>query len=183
MVGDALQAFCPHDMNLAIQVARDDDAVDELCDRLQRELMDKMREDSTLVEQATRLLLVARVLERTAITPQTCEQLITSKRRNATTGARAARTTPNTASKRVATTRATDHHNAEHWRTTPTCRRPRLTAPRLHIDELNTIVSEQAALRNRSQACFVREGFSLRSERRALSANAVARVTAWSVLS
>jgi phosphate uptake regulator len=65
-VSDALQAFVTHDMELAVRVAGDDDAVDELCDRLQRELIDKMREDPTLVEQATRLLLVARVLERTA---------------------------------------------------------------------------------------------------------------------
>ena len=66
MVGDALQAFVSHDMKLAVQVARDDDAVDELCDRLQNELMDKMRQDATLVEQATKLLLVARMLERCA---------------------------------------------------------------------------------------------------------------------
>lgn len=66
MVGDSLQAFVNHDTDLAIQVARDDDAVDDLCDRLQVELMDKMRGDSSLVEQATRLLLVARMLERVA---------------------------------------------------------------------------------------------------------------------
>ncbi len=64
MVGDALVAFINHDTALAYQVAGDDDAVDDLCDVLQRELMDKMREDSTLVEQATQLLLVARALER-----------------------------------------------------------------------------------------------------------------------
>jgi phosphate transport system protein len=66
MVSDSLQAFVHRNMELAIQVARDDDAVDELCDRLQRELLDKMRDDATLVEQATRLLLVARTLERVA---------------------------------------------------------------------------------------------------------------------
>lgn len=64
MVGDALVAFINHDTTLAYQVAGDDDAVDDLCDDLQRELMDKMREDPTLVEQATQLLLVARALER-----------------------------------------------------------------------------------------------------------------------
>jgi len=64
MVGDALRAFINHDTTLAYQVAGDDDAVDDLCDVLQRELMDKMREDPTLVEQATQLLLVARALER-----------------------------------------------------------------------------------------------------------------------
>lgn len=66
MVADSLQAFISHDTERAIQVARDDDAVDELCDNLQRELLDRMRHDPTLVEQATRLLLVARSLERVA---------------------------------------------------------------------------------------------------------------------
>jgi phosphate transport system protein len=64
MVGDALTAFINHDTTLAYQVAGNDDAVDDLCDVLQRELMDKMREDASLVEQATQLLLVARALER-----------------------------------------------------------------------------------------------------------------------
>jgi phosphate transport system protein len=66
MVGDSLQSFVSHDTDLAVQVARDDDAVDDLCDRLQNELMEKMRNDPSLVEQATRLLLVARMLERVA---------------------------------------------------------------------------------------------------------------------
>ncbi len=66
MVGDSLQAFVQHDTQLAVQVARDDDAVDDLCDEIQHEMMDVMRSDSTRVEQATRLLLVARSLERVA---------------------------------------------------------------------------------------------------------------------
>jgi len=66
MVSNSLQAFIDHNTNQAIQVARDDDEVDDLCDLLQNELMDKMREDPTLVEPATRLLLVARSLERVA---------------------------------------------------------------------------------------------------------------------
>jgi phosphate transport system protein len=66
MVGDSLQAFVNHSRDDAIQVARDDDQVDDLCARLETELMDKMRDDPTLVEQATKLLLVARMLERVA---------------------------------------------------------------------------------------------------------------------
>lgn len=66
MVGDSLQAFISHSTTEAVQVARDDDNVDDLCSRLETELMDKMREDPTLVEQATKLLLVARMLERVA---------------------------------------------------------------------------------------------------------------------
>jgi phosphate transport system protein len=66
MVGDSLQAFVNHDLTLAVQVARDDDAVDDLCDEVQNQLLDKMRHDPTVIEQATRLLLVARTLERVA---------------------------------------------------------------------------------------------------------------------
>ena len=66
MVTDALHAFINHDTQMAVQVARDDDAVDDLCDRLEQELMDRMRAEPELVEQATRLLLVARMLERVA---------------------------------------------------------------------------------------------------------------------
>lgn len=66
MIGNSLQAFITHDMELAVKVAGDDDAVDDLCDSLQVELLDKMREDATLVDQATKLLLVARGLERCA---------------------------------------------------------------------------------------------------------------------
>lgn len=66
MVGDSLQAFVQHDIKGAVQVARDDDAVDDLCDEIQREMMDVMRSDPSRVEQATRLLLVARALERVA---------------------------------------------------------------------------------------------------------------------
>ena len=64
MVGDSLQAFIDHSIEGAYQVVQDDDQVDDLCKQLEAELMDKMRDDSTLVEQATKLLLVARMLER-----------------------------------------------------------------------------------------------------------------------
>lgn len=66
MVGLSLQAFIGHDPEMAIQVARNDDAVDDLCNEIQRQLMDWMRDDPSRVEQATRLLLVARSLERVA---------------------------------------------------------------------------------------------------------------------
>ena len=66
MVGDSLQAFIDHSIEGAYKVVDDDDQVDDLCARLETELMDKMRDDPTLVEQATKLLLVARMLERVA---------------------------------------------------------------------------------------------------------------------
>ena len=66
MVGDSLVSFVQHDTKLAVQVARDDDAVDDLCDATQRDMIDLMRADSSRVEAATRFLLVARSLERVA---------------------------------------------------------------------------------------------------------------------
>lgn len=66
MVGDSLQAFITHDIDSAVQVARNDDEVDDLCDQVQNDLIDQMRQDPTTVEQCTRLLLVARTLERCA---------------------------------------------------------------------------------------------------------------------
>lgn len=66
MVGDSLQSFVQHDTKLAVQVARDDDAVDDLCDEIQRAMIDLMRHDSSRVESSTRFLLVARSLERVA---------------------------------------------------------------------------------------------------------------------
>ncbi len=66
MVGDSLRAFVEHDIKQAVQVARADDAVDDLCDEIQREMMEIMRTDPSRVEQATRLLLAARALERVA---------------------------------------------------------------------------------------------------------------------
>lgn len=66
MVDDALQAFVKHDSQLAIQIARDDDAVDDLCDEVEEAMLDQMRTDPARVEVATRLLLAARALERVA---------------------------------------------------------------------------------------------------------------------
>ena len=66
MVCDSLQAFVQHDTQMAVQVARDDDAVDDLCDDTQRNMINLMRADSSRVESATRFLLVARALERVA---------------------------------------------------------------------------------------------------------------------
>ena len=66
MVGDSLQSFVQHDTKQAVQVARDDDAVDDLCDAVQHDMIELMRADSSRVESATRYLLVARSLERVA---------------------------------------------------------------------------------------------------------------------
>ncbi|RYG57871.1 hypothetical protein EON80_27760, partial [bacterium] len=66
MVGDSLQSFVQHDTKQAVQVARDDDAVDDLCDEVQRNMIDLMRADSSRVEHSTRFLIIARSLERVA---------------------------------------------------------------------------------------------------------------------
>jgi phosphate transport system protein len=61
-----LQAYVNRDLELAIQVCRDDDQVDELYESLFAELVDYMKRDPSLVEQATYLLFVAYFLERIA---------------------------------------------------------------------------------------------------------------------
>ncbi len=66
MVHDALQAYVNRDIDLAIQVCKDDDKVDELYESLFAELVDYMKGDPSLVEQATYLLFVAYFLERIA---------------------------------------------------------------------------------------------------------------------
>jgi len=66
MVRDALTAFVRRDLQLVRQVCADDDVVDRMWYSLRDELMDSMRKDSSLVTQATHLLLVARYLERIA---------------------------------------------------------------------------------------------------------------------
>lgn len=66
MVHEALQAYVNRDIELAIQVCKDDDKVDELYESLFNELVDYMKRDPSLVEQATYLLFVAYFLERVA---------------------------------------------------------------------------------------------------------------------
>lgn len=66
MVHNALQAYVNRDIELAIQVCKDDDKVDELYESLFAELVDYMKRDPSLVEQATYLLFVAYFLERIA---------------------------------------------------------------------------------------------------------------------
>ncbi|GBC99172.1 Phosphate-specific transport system accessory protein PhoU [bacterium HR17] len=66
MVHNALQAYVNRDIELAIQVCRDDDQVDDLYESLFAELVDYMKRDPSLVEQATYLLFAAYFLERIA---------------------------------------------------------------------------------------------------------------------
>ncbi len=66
MVHASLQAYVNRDIELAIQVCRDDDQVDTLYESLFSELVEYMMKDPHLVEQATYLLFVAYFLERVA---------------------------------------------------------------------------------------------------------------------
>ena len=66
MLRRAGEAVVSKDPQIAYEVSRRDDAVDQLYLNLHRELMDVMRHDPSKVEQAANLLLVARYLERVA---------------------------------------------------------------------------------------------------------------------
>jgi len=66
MVGDALQTYVNRDIEQARHVAGADDDVDDKYDGVQARLIKLMRDDAASVAQATRLLLVARSLERAA---------------------------------------------------------------------------------------------------------------------
>lgn len=64
MVRESLDALVRLDENLARRVLAQDDAVDALKDGIFRELMELMKKGNTDVEQAMRLILIARNLER-----------------------------------------------------------------------------------------------------------------------
>lgn len=66
MLKDSLQAYLKLDIELAEQVCRADDRVDELYNQVFRELLTYMLEDTKKIKQATQLIFVARYLERIA---------------------------------------------------------------------------------------------------------------------
>ena len=66
MLKDSLQAYLKLDIELAEQVCRADDRVDELYHQVFRELLTYMLEDTKKINQATQLIFVARYLERIA---------------------------------------------------------------------------------------------------------------------
>ena len=66
MLKDSLQAYLKLDIELAEQVCRADDRVDELYHEVFRELLTYMLEDAKKINQATQLIFVARYLERIA---------------------------------------------------------------------------------------------------------------------
>jgi len=66
MLKDSLQAYLKLDIELAEQVCRADERVDELYNQVFRELLTYMLEDTKKIKQATQLIFVARYLERIA---------------------------------------------------------------------------------------------------------------------
>lgn len=66
MVAKALDAFMKEDVDLAREVAHDDDAVDELYESIYTELLEMMIRDQKIIKQAINLLFIGRFLERIA---------------------------------------------------------------------------------------------------------------------
>lgn len=64
MIQEALQAFVKRDLELARTVLDRDDGVDELKNRIMRDLVAIMQNDSKTVERSLALILIARNLER-----------------------------------------------------------------------------------------------------------------------
>jgi len=66
MLRESIDAFVREDVDLALQVCREDDEIDDLNHQLFRELLSYMMEDPTTVTRAIRLLFIAKYLERIA---------------------------------------------------------------------------------------------------------------------
>ncbi|QNB45153.1 phosphate signaling complex protein PhoU [Thermanaerosceptrum fracticalcis] len=66
MVKDALDAYVKEDVELAYQMCKDDDMVDQIYSQIFRELLTYMMEDPRTISQATYLLFVGRYIERIA---------------------------------------------------------------------------------------------------------------------
>ena len=66
MLQRSLQAFIQHDVEMAKAIAAEDDAIDQIYERVYRELLDFMIQDPSTIDRATWLLWVAHNLERIA---------------------------------------------------------------------------------------------------------------------
>jgi phosphate transport system protein len=64
MVKRAIDAYVSKDKELALQVCKDDDIVDDLFQLVKKELIEKIQENTENGEQAIDLLMVAKYLER-----------------------------------------------------------------------------------------------------------------------
>lgn len=66
MVNKSIDAYIKQDMELALEVCRSDDAVDDLFSKITLELINLMKNDSSTIEQGIDLMLIAKYLERMA---------------------------------------------------------------------------------------------------------------------
>ena len=66
MIKESLNAFVRHDPNLAKEVCRDDDEVDQLNEQIFLELLTYMMQDAKNINRAVDLILLSRSLERIA---------------------------------------------------------------------------------------------------------------------
>ncbi|MCX7966151.1 MAG: phosphate signaling complex protein PhoU [Syntrophorhabdaceae bacterium] len=66
MVKESLDAFVREDVELALKVTRDDEMVDQYLDQIFRELLTYMIENPKTISRATRILFIAKYLERIA---------------------------------------------------------------------------------------------------------------------
>jgi phosphate transport system protein len=66
MVREALDAFVREDVDLALQVLRSDDPIDELNEQIFRELLTFMMEDPSTISRALRIIFISKSLERIA---------------------------------------------------------------------------------------------------------------------
>jgi phosphate transport system protein len=66
MVKEGLDAFLTEDIELALKVTKDDSKVDQFLDQIFRELLTYMMQDPRTITRATRVLFIAKYLERMA---------------------------------------------------------------------------------------------------------------------
>jgi phosphate transport system protein len=66
MVKEGLDAFLTEDVELALKVTKDDSKVDQFLDQIFRELLTYMMQDPRTITRATRVLFIAKYLERMA---------------------------------------------------------------------------------------------------------------------
>ena len=66
MVKQSLEAFVKEDIQLALKVTGEDEKVDQFTEQIFRELLTYMSEDLKTISRATRLLFIAKYLERMA---------------------------------------------------------------------------------------------------------------------
>ena len=66
MLRESLDAFVREDVDVALKVCRDDDAIDEINGQLFRELLSYMMEDPKTVSRSIRLLFISKYFERIA---------------------------------------------------------------------------------------------------------------------